>query len=424
MGKTDLLAKLANGFKNWELIYRFRADPGMPRGGIVPPTPVLAPGSALRSRPRVALSSAQAPSVSARSRPSDNSRLGRCRAFLLRGAPPRLGRGQLPLPLRPDRLLTTGQLVRRRHVADRAVQANRVVVRHELGDQSSSIVHAQGGLDADALSYQGLEPPLHLAVALRVVWRGFDMSYSADADELLEVPGDELRAVVRDDPRPLAGVLLARPLEDRLHLGFGHRLADLPGDEGPAVAVQDAAQEEEGPADVEVGDIDVPVLVGPHRLLEARPLLGRLSPTAREFAGRLEDPVDAGGTDGHDVGVQHHISQPPIPFQGVTVLERKDGGLLPVLQPGAAREGSVVPVGGALPSAPATELAQGDPQPSDQDQDREPGARGPVPDELDHGITGGRGNPSPVQSSPSSFFSSICSSMSSERTSCLRWSFC
>ena len=48
----------------------------MPRGGIVPPTPVLAPGSALRSRPRVALSSAQVPPLYSSPRPSDNSRLG------------------------------------------------------------------------------------------------------------------------------------------------------------------------------------------------------------------------------------------------------------------------------------------------------------------------------------------------------------
>src|SRR5512135_69302 len=230
------------------------------------------------------------------------------------------------------------------------------------------------------------------------------MSHPADADELLEVPGDELRAIVRDDPRPLARVLLASPLDDRLHLGFGHRLADLPVDDEPAVAVQDAAQEEEGPAAVEIGDVDVPVLVRPHRLLEARPLRGGFSPTGSELAGRLEDTVDAGGADGHDVGVQHHVSQPPISFQGVAVLERDDGGLLPVLQPEAPRDGSVVPVGGALASAPATELAQGDPQPSDQEHDRKAGARRPVPDEVDHSITGGRGNPSSIQSSPSSFF--------------------
>ena len=59
MGQTGLLVKLETGDKNCEWIYRFRANPGRPWGGIVPPSPVLAPGSALRSRPRVALSSAQ-----------------------------------------------------------------------------------------------------------------------------------------------------------------------------------------------------------------------------------------------------------------------------------------------------------------------------------------------------------------------------
>jgi hypothetical protein len=62
-GQTGLLDKLEAGNKNCEWIYRIWANPGMPRGGIVPPAPVLAPGSALGSRPRVALSSAQTPSL-------------------------------------------------------------------------------------------------------------------------------------------------------------------------------------------------------------------------------------------------------------------------------------------------------------------------------------------------------------------------
>ena len=42
-GETTLLAKLAGDFKDCEWIYRFGANPGMPRGGVLPPTPVLAP---------------------------------------------------------------------------------------------------------------------------------------------------------------------------------------------------------------------------------------------------------------------------------------------------------------------------------------------------------------------------------------------
>jgi len=66
---------LAGDFKDCEWIYRFGANPGMPRGGVLPPTPVLAPEPALGSRPRVALSSAQAGAMYCRPGPAGNPRL-------------------------------------------------------------------------------------------------------------------------------------------------------------------------------------------------------------------------------------------------------------------------------------------------------------------------------------------------------------
>jgi len=418
MGQTASLFKVATGNKNCQWIYRFWANPGRPWGGIVPPSPVLAPESALGSRPRVALSFAQVFSVYLA-----GLWLGK---FLLLGlgSPPGVGRRQLLSPRGPDGLRATGQLLRWRDVGDRAMQPHRVVVGHELGDQPPSVLQAQRGLNSYAPSFQGLEPPLDLAVALRIEWRRSDVSHSTYADELLEVSGDELRAVVRDDPGLLAGILLPSPLDDRLHLGFLHGLADLPVDDEPAVAVEDAAQEEEGPADVEIGDIDVPVLMRPQGLLEALSLLGRLAASGSQLARRPEHAVDAGGADGHDVGVEHHVGQPPISFQGVEGMKGDDRGLLPILEPKIAGEGGVVLVGSSQPSAPAAELAHGNPQPADQEQDRQVRAASPALDELDDRIADGLGNPGSVQSSPRSFFSLICSSMSSERTSCLRCSFC
>src|SRR5256886_6393684 len=98
------------------------------------------------------------------------------------------------------------------------------------------------------------------------------MSHSADPDELLEVLGDELRPVVRDDPGPRVGMTLACPLNDRLDLGLGHALADLPVDDVPAAAVEQATEVEERAGDVDVRDVVVPVLMHPERLLEAFPL--------------------------------------------------------------------------------------------------------------------------------------------------------
>ena len=85
----------------------------------------------------------------------------------------------------------------------------------------------------------------------------------------------------------------------------------------------------------------------------------------------------------------------------------------------------VVLVGCSQSLAPAVELAYGDSQPSDQPA--RPASPVRLAQWLMNWTTASRvrlGNPGSVQSSPSSFFSLICSSMSSERTSCLRWSFC
>ena len=81
----------------------------------------LGPGSALRSRPRVALSSAQALSAYI-------TGLWLVHVPLLGlGSLPRGGRRQLLPPRGPDCLGATGELIRRSDVRDGAVQPDRVV---------------------------------------------------------------------------------------------------------------------------------------------------------------------------------------------------------------------------------------------------------------------------------------------------------
>jgi hypothetical protein len=77
-----LTLDLGDDKKNCEWIYRFGANPGKPGSGIVPLFPVLAPGTALGSRPRVALSSAQARSVYYEPMPPNNSWLSHILANL------------------------------------------------------------------------------------------------------------------------------------------------------------------------------------------------------------------------------------------------------------------------------------------------------------------------------------------------------
>src|SRR5580693_4562797 len=124
------------------------------------------------------------------------------------------------------------------------------------------------------------------------------MIHPTGPDEFLEILGDELRPVVGDDPGPLAGKALAGALDDRLDLGLGHALAELPVDDEPAVAIEEAAEVEERAGDVDVRDVDVPVLVGSERLLEARAFLRGLAGVGLDQAGIAEHAVNARGADG------------------------------------------------------------------------------------------------------------------------------
>ena len=58
-----------------------------------------------------------------------------------------------------------------------------------------------------------------------IVRTGPNVRHVVLPDKRLEVPGDELRTIVADDPRCDAFALLQRSLTDDLHVQLRHRLA-------------------------------------------------------------------------------------------------------------------------------------------------------------------------------------------------------
>src|SRR5277367_976296 len=77
----------------------------------------------------------------------------------------------------------------------------------------------------------------------------------------------------------------------------------------------------------------MPVLMGPERLLEAASLARSLGISALQEPGDFEDPIGAGGRDGHHVMIQHHESQPAVTVQRELMMETNNGHLFPRLQP-------------------------------------------------------------------------------------------
>src|SRR5436190_14301778 len=98
---------------------------------------------------------------------------------------------QLPIPLGVDLRLTPGEHVLRRDVANRAVQADVVVMLDVALHQTPRIFQRQWRSRTDAFPFERFIPTLDFSVRLRIVGRSSDVGHARDPNELLEVLGNE-----------------------------------------------------------------------------------------------------------------------------------------------------------------------------------------------------------------------------------------
>jgi hypothetical protein len=87
----------------------------------------------------------------------------------------------------------------RSHIRDCAAQTHRVVAIHVAFNQAPRILHRQRRERMHSL-FKRLEPSFQLSVRLRIKRRSAYAGHSEDTDQLLEIPGDEMRPVVGNDP--------------------------------------------------------------------------------------------------------------------------------------------------------------------------------------------------------------------------------
>jgi hypothetical protein len=64
------------------------------------------------------------------------------------------------------------------------------------------------------------------------------MGQTDDADKLLEIAGNKLRAVIGDDSRFGVRIFFQAALEDDLDVGFSHALAQFPMNDCARTAVE------------------------------------------------------------------------------------------------------------------------------------------------------------------------------------------
>ena len=122
-----------------------------------------------------------------------------------------------------DEFFLSFQLGQRGDITDGAVQSDLIIVGDEVVDNPAGIFKGEGRFGADTVSFNGFVPAFYLAVTLGVSGRDADVGHLAQADEVLEVAGDELGAVVRDDTRAGVRELFSGALEGDFYILFSHR---------------------------------------------------------------------------------------------------------------------------------------------------------------------------------------------------------
>ncbi len=185
-----------------------------------------------------------------------------------------------------------------------------------------------------------------------------------------------------------------------------------PVDDVAAGAIQDGAQIVERAVDVDVRDVDMPVLVRPQWLDKARTLFGRLARKIAQPTGIAQYPENARGAHRHHIRIDHHIGQAAIAFYWIALLKIQDRLLFPVGKPEITGSPAVVPVGLAAALGPIVILARAQFQPMQQALDGEAGFLHPLTNEVHDRIADIRLHPATVQSSPRSFFNAMCSAIS------------
>src|ERR1022692_2051879 len=202
-----------------------------------------------------------------------------------------------------------------------------------------------------------------------------------------------------------------------------HRLAQIPVDDQPAVAVQHAAQIVERAGDVDVAHVDMPMLMRLRWLFKAGAFLRWLPLPFPQQPRFPQYPPHARRTHRHDVGVQHHERQPPIALQRILQMEIDDCLLFPILEPKVPGNPTVVFVDASVAFSPIVELARTYAQPSDESSGADLTGLRPAPHEIHDLIPHIVRYPDPVQSSPSSFFNATYSPINSARAPFLAWIF-
>jgi hypothetical protein len=169
---------------------------------------------------------------------------------------------------------------------------------------------------------------INLAIAMRAVGARAHVCGTAEANKRFEVFRDKLRGIVTDNSRLCLWIKLFRSLNDRSDIDLLQLRADIPVNDHARVSTQDGGANVEHSANIQVRNIDMPMLVRLIGLVKTAPLLAGLLAKSGQEARQRKNPMHRAGTARDDVRVKHHVGQTAASIEWMLMMESDDRQLL------------------------------------------------------------------------------------------------
>ena len=128
-------------------------------------------------------------------------------------------------------------------------------------------------------------------------------------------------------------------------------------DDETTTSIENAAQIIECAANVDIGNIHMPMFMGSERLHEAGTLEALLPVPFLQQPCLAKNSPGAAGADGNDVLIGQHEGQPPIPLKRIVHRKIDDRFPFPRFKPEITGDQPVMFVGFAVPLDPCIKLA-------------------------------------------------------------------
>ena len=165
------------------------------------------------------------------------------------------------LPFRKPFLRPSEENIVRGQVLERGMEAFRVVKPHPFAHLPLGVLCVEVGVPADLLRLERSVHALDLPVAQGVERRRRRLPQLELRDQPEKLPGRELFPVVVNDTRMGVGMQLLRADHENFRVHPLHGREQVPDEDAAAVPVEDAGEVVETPADADIREVRMPLLV-------------------------------------------------------------------------------------------------------------------------------------------------------------------